>query len=108
MRKFLAIPCLVILPLLLAGCGGEQQISCGDLEKRMTETSKTLQVDVLMVAKAKMTGDAKAVCATSSSILSNVRPLFKAASDCKSVSPAISLNQLIRTLEGMRQESKCA
>jgi hypothetical protein len=34
--------------------------------------------------------------------------MFKAASSCKSISLAVSLNQLIRTMEDMQRESKCS
>jgi hypothetical protein len=103
MRRFLAIPYLFILPLLLVGCG-EQDVSCGELEKRMVESSKTLQEDLLKAARAQTSGDTKTVCQTTSSILSNFQPMFKAATSCKSISSAISLNKLIRTMEGMRRE----
>ena len=106
MRRFLAIPYLFILPLLLAGCG-EQEVSCGELEKRMVESSKTLQEDLLKVARAQTSGDTKTVCQTTSSILSNFQPMFKVATNCKSISSAISLNKLIRTMEDMRRESRC-
>jgi hypothetical protein len=109
MRRFLAIPCLVILPILLAGCGAEeQQVSCGDFEKRMVEFEKTVVSDAWKAGSAKVSGDAKSVCQTSSSILSNARPLFKAASSCKSISSAVGLNRLIRKMEELRQETRCA
>jgi hypothetical protein len=40
--------------------------------------------------------------------LSNARPLFKAASSCNSISSAVGLNKLIRTMEELRKESKCS
>ena len=108
MRNFLTIPCLFIAPLLLAGCGEErQEIACGDLEKRILEFSKTLQEDLMKLGRAKGSGDTKTVCQTSSSVLSTYRPMFKAASSCQSVSTAVSLNQLIRKMDEMRQEAKC-
>ena len=109
MRRFLAIPYLVIVPLLLAGCGAEEpQVSCGDFEKRMVEFEKTVLGDASKAGRAKASGDTKTVCQTSSSILSNALPLFKAASSCKSISSAVGLNKLIRTMEELRQESRCA
>ena len=109
MLRFLAIPRLVILPLLLAGCGAEeQQVSCGDFEKRMVVFEKTVVGDASNAGRAKASGDTKTVCQISSSMLSNARPLFKAASSCKSVSSAVGLNRLIRKMEELRQETKCA
>ena len=106
MRRF--FPCLFILSFFLAGCGEKElEISCGDLEKRMAESSNSLQPDFLEAGRAKASGDTKTVCQTSASILSTYRPMFKAASTCKSISAAISLNKLIRTMEEMRQESRC-
>jgi len=109
MRRFLAIPCLVILPFLLTGCGGEEkpQIACADLEKRTADYSKTLLEDAMKAGRAKASGDTKTVCQTSSAILANVRPMFQSASVCKSISIAVSSNKLIRSMEELRQESKC-
>lgn len=109
MRKFLAIPCLVISSLLLAGCGEkEPQVSCGDFEKRMVVFEKTVVGDASNAGRAKASGDTKTVCQISSSMLSNARPLFKAASSCNSISSAVGLNKLIRTMEELRKESKCS
>src|SRR6187402_2727780 len=89
MRTFLAIPGLVILPLLLAGCGAEEpQVSCADFEKRLAVFEKTVVGDASNAGRAKASGDTKTVCQISSSMLSNARPLYKAASACKSISSA--------------------
>ena len=73
----------------------------------MLASSKALQEDMWNVGKAKASGDTKTVCRMTSSILSTYQPMFKEASSCNSVSTAISLNKLIRTMEEMRRESKC-
>jgi hypothetical protein len=39
--------------------------------------------------------------------LSSFQPMFKTATSCKSISSAVSLNKLIRTMEEMRRESRC-
>ena len=109
MRKFPAIPCLVILPLLLAGCKEQApEMSCAEFEKRMVALEKTVLGDASNAGRAKASGDTKTVCQISSSLLSTARPLFKAASSCNAVSPALGLNKLIRTMEDLRKESKCA
>ena len=108
MRRFLAIPCLVIVPLLLAGCKEQEpEISCGEFEKREAEFSKTMIGDSVKVGRAHASGDAKTVCQATSSLLSNARPMFKAASACKSISSAVALNSFIRKMEDMRKETKC-
>ena len=106
MRKFFL--CLFVLPLLLAGCGEkEKEMSCAEFEKRMVEFSKTVLGDAMKAGSAKAAGDKKTVCQISSSVLSTSRPMFKAASSCKDISAALGFNKLIRTMEELRQESKC-
>src|SRR5689334_12602495 len=106
MQKFSAIPCLVILPLLLTACGPEDkpQIACADLEKKTADYSKALLEDAVKAGRAKASGDTKAVCQASAAILANVRPMFQSANACKSISIAVSSNQLIRKMEELRQE----
>jgi hypothetical protein len=96
---------------LAAFAGRVRRREAGDfvrgVEKRMDEFAKTLQADVMKAARANASGDKKTVCQTTSSILSTARPMFKAASSCNSISAAVGLNKLIRTMEEMRQASGC-
>ena len=108
MRRLLAIPCLVVFPLLLAACKEQApEMSCAELEKRGDELSKTVIADSMKVGRAKVSGDTKTVCQTTSTILSDARPMYKAAGACNSLSLGLGLNKLIRTMEETRNESKC-
>ena len=109
MRRWLAIPCLVVLPLLLAACKEQApEMSCAEFEKRLVALEKTVIGDASSAGRAKVAGDTKTVCQISSSLLTTARPLFKAASSCNAISPALGLNKLIRTMEDLRKETKCA
>ena len=109
MRRWPAIPCLVVFPLLLAACKEQApEMSCAEFEKKLVALEKTVIGDASNAGRAKVAGDTKTVCQISSSLLTTARPLFKAASSCNAISPALGLNKLIRTMEDLRKETKCA